>query len=550
MKFKKIFSMLIVVTFAAGLYIPSGVQGAENLSIEATSIESEEVNQSIIEENLNDKAEDPIVTAVTGFDEDVASVTLESILGKNPAANSITENLNISTDETLKNGTKITWESNMHGAIAGDAYKQRTARGKVTRHPESDRNVTLTAKFKSSDNSLTETKTFDFVVLKETEAPKVIIDETYDNLTSAELSKMGFEEIDSGKVNDDDSSFGEIKLSGNQLVLEKTNSATSQSYGVRKNFTYYEDAYDNDSDRTAVWANKLKGIYDVEWDASYENIKGNRVTERIVGKVGGGIGPVALIIVKNTEAFYTYNNYINAPKKRDLFFAGNPMNGINRKIRIIPDIQSFEMFLNNKTVPEDTTEVTSNPRNAFNTTGWTYRNSVQYIDGFTWTIAREEGAGAAVKPKKLKVTEVKKQPDLVVEGAIEQLTMDSVTDAPADVKTIKALPATLNEAKITWTSSNSEVIEILDGVATVKKPTQDTDVILTANVLNNADGFDKNKEFKLTVKAPLMDNKQEFDTDVASITIESLLGENLDKNNIKTNLVFSDSSFLYGTKVA
>ena len=88
----------------------------------------------------------------------------------------------------------------------------------------------------------------------------------------------------------------------------------------------------------------------------------------------------------------------------------------------------------------------------------------------------------------------------IVEAAKAQLTLDKLTDDPADqIRRNLSLPASLtNGVEVSWQSSNENVINPSTGVVTW--PNRDTEVTLTATL--SLQGNTKQKEFVLNVVEP------------------------------------------------
>lgn len=486
------------------------------------------------------------------FRSDVDSVTEQSLLGDNPDAQNITANLTLPTSP-LSGGTSVAW-SVTEGAeyLAQDGTVTRPAFG------TGDQTAVLQAAFTSPLGTYTETKTFSFTILQQQQYPEgtVLLHEDYTKMPEdtnlADYNWSTFER-DTGDIVH--AANGTIGIQDGTLEIKKTVDDTTQGYGLHKSFQYYERPYASegtvDETRTAVWADKLKGVFDVEvaWRFS-GNEKANYIDFQGQFKKGGNetYGSMARYKVTPGTSQYlaVYNNgSFNGQKESQLYRDTTQTHTV--KARFDTEAGQFQVFLDGAKTPADALNVTQDPKNVFEMTDYSKIDDHYYMDNLQIYLAKEQPKDATICIDSFSLAQVEAGEDAVVDNAVAQLTMDQVCDTPEDVAALKTLPKELAGATISWESSHPEIISN-DGTF-LSRPAEDTDVILTAAIANPADGFDKHKEFKLTVKAPEADDEAAFRSDVDSVTEQSLLGANPDAQHVTENLTLTASPMAGGTNV-
>lgn len=487
------------------------------------------------------------------FRADVDSVTAESLLGTNADAQNIITNL-ILPASPLTNGTFVNVSVTEGGDyLAADGTVTRPANG------TGDQQATLQIAFSSPNGTYTDSKTFSFTILQREAVPtgQVLLQEDYSIVPAGTDPAVYHWEPYEMLTNNDLTKveYGTFTMTGDALVMQKTQSGTDYGIGMLKSFQYYERSYaatgTADETRTAVWADKLKGVFDVDMNlkmtsssagkANYLDFMGYAPSLSSVGRFKAEVGPT------NWMSAY-YNGSLHGGKGT-LQLYQNTTQEKAIKTRFNTETKTYQVFLDGSDTPVATsTNGATGDLTTFPMTDWSVRSEIRYVDRLKIYLAKEQPQNATIEFSSFSLTQIEGGGDETVDNAVAQLTMDMVCDSPEDVTAIKTLPETLAGADIAWSSSHPQIISD-DGV-TVNKPNVDTDVILTATVTNPTDGFDKHKEFKLTVKAAEVDNEAAFQADVDSVTANTLLGTNADAQNIVSDLTLPASPLTNGTTVA
>ncbi|MGB5791747.1 immunoglobulin-like domain-containing protein, partial [Poseidonibacter sp.] len=113
------------------------------------------------------------------------------------------------------------------------------------------------------------------------------------------------------------------------------------------------------------------------------------------------------------------------------------------------------------------------------------------------------------------------------EEVIKMINFDNMRNKntrKSEITSTLTLPTTLLNKTIVWTSNNDNVISPFSGYVT--RLQEDTEVVLTATIGNET------KEFKLKVLKQETSNEEIVKKDTQMLTIESILGKNIDANNV------------------
>ena len=252
----------------------------------------------------------------------------------------------------------------------------------------------------------------------------------------------------------------------------------------------------------------------VEIDGSFHQT-GSQLYYDILGNSSNGTpGLVGRYRVDpgTTANFSVYNNKLNGGNVTSYPLFINPTQRRIIATQLCSEDSTFQTFVNNASTPSKTTVPDANPDDTFSMTGWNTAQPGAYLTGIRISAQKQAPADdTSAKLYTLRLVEVEPQRD-IVDDAIDQLSMNMVTDTPSAVTgDLKPLPQTLAGANIIWTSSNPELLS--DSGELIGNVVYDTDVVLTAKLTNPIDGFTKYVDFRLTL---VMQNgfAEKFDTDV------------------------------------
>lgn len=125
--------------------------------------------------------------------------------------------------------------------------------------------------------------------------------------------------------------------------------------------------------------------------------------------------------------------------------------------------------------------------------------------------------------------------------AADKLTLPELTNITTDIR----LPDRgFGDSKITWNSSNKTVLSD-DGIVT--RPEKDTKVTLTATLAIGK--LSRIKEFEVTVLKKADTDAEKLAYDKENLTFDSIRGENVSEDNIKSNLILKKTG-LMGSSIA
>ena len=348
-----------------------------------------------------------------------------------------------------------------------------------------------------------------------------LIDEQYNNpenaayhLDQTGLERLGWSEYTNPSPsgsNWQSADLGEFSAQNGQLSIKKTGQTTQPSastpasglvYQVDKVFTYREDNWQGDN-RVSMWTQNFKGKYQIDLKGSfnqqvsqlYYDILGfdNQGNEKIVGRYRIDPG--------TNGTFSVYNGGLNGGNVYKYPLWSNPT--VNRQVTTELDsaTSTFRTYKDGMSIPESTTVENASPQDTFNMTDWSQKAPGAYIKGIRFSVQKQETQNnTSVKLDSVKLIEVQPEQDCVY-TAVRNLTMSALTDTPEAVtKDLNPLPASLDGAQITWTSSNPSVIS--NEGKMMQELSYDEDVTMTAKITNPQDGFTQYLDFHLTAVRP------------------------------------------------
>ena len=413
----------------------------------------------------------------------------------------------LKTLPTTLDGANITWSSSNPKILADDGTLQQGAVRPT--------DVVMTAKMTNPVDGFTQY--LDFRLTVTATDGKTLVEERYNDqsnnayqLDQSGLEQLGWSECENPIMTSGEAynaNLGEFSASSGVLTMKKTGTtaepvdagSTSLVYGIQKTFTYRQDNWNNDP-RVSVWTQHFKGDYMVEIDGSFHQT-GSQLYYDILGNSSNGTpGLVGRYRVDpgTTANFSVYNNKLNGGNVTSYPLFINPTQRRIIATQLCSEDSTFQTFVNNASTPSKTTVPDANPDDTFSMTGWNTAQPGAYLTGIRISAQKQAPADdTSAKLYTLRLVEVEPQRD-IVDDAIDQLSMNMVTDTPSAVTgDLKPLPQTLAGANIIWTSSNPELLS--DSGELIGNVVYDTDVVLTAKLTNPIDGFTKYMDFRLTV---------------------------------------------------
>ena len=329
----------------------------------------------------------------------------------------------------------------------------------------------------------------------------MLLKESYENKPDqAALEQMGWSEMTGTNESPD---YGKFTAESGQLVATKTLAASSNNggqtvYGPVKTFEKIQENYDGDN-RTTVRQYHFLGKYALEIDALFSPGSGSAAWIDVIGhgnRVDGGSiqDGIARLRVANTAISRYYRGAGGSGGYDDFWkYAGDAM-----KIKWVFDSETatYQIYKDGSMIPT----VGSGGKDTFNMTAWADNKPGAYINGFRVLANRNMIQNTDYfKLNSISFQEIEASAVPAVDAAVKALTMERLTDTPANVTgALKSLPDKVTDgAAIEWISSNPDIISN-DG-QTVNVPKTAQDVIMTAKIVNTEDQFTVYKDFRLTV---------------------------------------------------
>lgn len=384
------------------------------------------------------------------------------------SAEGITANLSLPKSVPGYEGITIEWSSDNIGIIASD--------GKVTR-PAGKKDVAVTLTAELSDGTVTLYKAFTFTVLTTyvSPAPKLLIYEPYagETYTDADLGALGWHELDSseGMGSPDNGALSFSASAG--ISMTKTSPVVASNgyiYAVRKQPARM-DSVEGDP-HMFVRRENFKGTYKISMKFSYDNLQ-------------GGNNPWSQIRLGGSFLQLT----------ADHFFAGGSAligktgKGIHEMDMLVDTEDGmYQLFFSGNESPAESA--------ASDKFAW----STPYLSKIDFTHSRWCPVNTVFKVESFSLTELDKAEDLT-DKALKQLSTALLTNTPDSVTSaLSPLPTTFPDVpgvSVTWSSNKPEVIS--DDGQTVNRAELNSDVIITAELVNDTDGFIQYADFRLTV---------------------------------------------------
>ena len=413
-------------------------------------------------------------------------LTYSMLLNGNSDKDNITGNLTLPESIAAFTGVTIGWISNKSSVIAISG-----ATGVVTvPNTWKDEIVTLTAVI--TDGASTLTKDFVFTVLTNN-VPTALINEIYKDgaYQNADLDGLGW------KIND------ALSTGGGTMVINPTvgiamNKSTQGSinrsgFAVEKQLSVTEPNYGGDRHMTLRREN-FKGVYDVDLRMDFATAPAGWRFIRFAANN---------TVADNADiAFYRLDSYFRVQNNGPIFSGiGTPS---NFKTRLNYTDRTMQLYYNGSETPQygsggDGT-TTNSEGDTFSFTNDVNSSYLSFIR-FQFDERIPAGNSTRINVESLSLIEIDKAPD-ITDNVVTQLNTNMLTNAPDDVTApLNPLPTAaalgVSGVTVTWTSSNPSVISN-DG-QTINRAALDTDIIMTAKIVNNADNFTQYADFKLTV---------------------------------------------------
>ena len=325
------------------------------------------------------------------------------------------------------------------------------------------------------------------------------------DMTQSELEKLGWTETDDPMRENENAKYGSFSASGGEMKINKSSSVSEPSsvgasktiYSAIKGFERKTEDYGGD-ERVTLREKDFKGKYAVDMTIALPDTTSSIWIDFIGArnsKRGTSVGRLTCASGKLS----VYNNKLNTSSTSSLLWS-DAKNYVDMSVVFDSASSTFRVFRDGSQTPSSVQgTVSSNAlADTFVMTNWGATNPGAYFSSVRFAANKNMSPGAYVKLKQIRLSEIEKMPVEAVEETVKALTMDKITATPENVCENLSLPSALTDgATIKWTSDSPEVIGS-DGV--FYGSDSDCDVILSAEIVNTADGFTVYKDFRLSVK--------------------------------------------------
>lgn len=314
------------------------------------------------------------------------------------------------------------------------------------------------------------------------------------------------------------SSNGKFVITKNSVANEPSNDF-SERYRSMYSFRQYIEQY-NDTTRTATYSQGLNGQFKIVSNATHHVTSGSQFQVENIATGNDTVTakyPFALAI--NSSKVYNYNDQNNP------VFSGN-----------VTDKATDFIYTINTETGEYSVRIGENE--AYTTTV-----DPGTLQGIIYTIKSQAKVGDSITVNSIDVYSLNGSlvPNPLVETA-EKLTMASITDTPTAIEKNLNLPASIDGAEISWTSSDTKLIAN-DGSLGSAPLDSDKNVVLTAAISKGSDTI--YKEFHVVVPKE-SDPETIIKKDMSLINISKLTQESTD--NISKDLTLPKTG-TYGSTI-